>query len=42
MEDEDSVNFETKKIRVKLDSLHENFKEQLAGIGISNYKKLNF
>ena len=29
MEDEDS-NFETKKIRVKLDSLHENFKEQLA------------
>ena len=37
MEDEDS-NFETKKIRVKLDSLHENFKEQLAGIGKNNYK----
>ena len=37
MEDEDS-NFETKKIRVKLDSLHENFKEQLAGIGKNNFK----
>ena len=38
MEDEDST-FETKKIRIKLDSLHENFKDQKAGIGINNFNK---